>query len=238
MFLFLGLVGVKMGRKVTGVIGVLAMLVDTVLAYGVALTYFFGSGQGQMTADGVRQAVVVANPAWLSFTDTLVVRMGVLVDPIAAMMLVVITTVSLMVHLYSLGYMSDHEGNAEKGFQRYYAFLALFTFSMLGLVVATNIFQIFIFFEMVGLSSYLLIEPCQQEGLHRHPLGRPVLPVGYHDTEFLHRHVRLRPVGLRSYRGRCCLACGTSGRQQGGRHLYGLLGDCLGFDLHLYRRCR
>ena len=156
MFLFLGLVGVKMGRKITGVIGVLAMLVDTVLAYGVALTYFFGSGQGQMV-DGVRQAVVVANPAWLSFTDTLVVRMGVLVDPIAAMMLVVITTVSLMVHLYSLGYMSDHDGNAEKGFQRYYAFLALFTFSMLGLVVATNIFQIFIFFEMVGLSSYLLI---------------------------------------------------------------------------------
>ena len=140
MFLFLGLVGVKMGRKITGVIGVLAMLVDTVLAYGVALTYFFGSGQGQMV-DGVRQAVVVANPAWLSFTDTLVVRMGVLVDPIAAMMLVVITTVSLMVHLYSLGYMSDHDGNAEKGFQRYYAFLALFTFSMLGLVVATNIFQ-------------------------------------------------------------------------------------------------
>ena len=119
MFLFLGLAGVKMGRKITGVIGVLAMLVDTILAYGVALTYFFGSGQGQMV-DGVRQAVVVANPAWLSFTDTLVV-------------------------------------NAEKGFQRYYAFLALFTFSMLGLVVATNIFQIFVFFEMVGLSSYLLI---------------------------------------------------------------------------------
>ena len=156
MFLFLGLAGVKMGRKITGVIGVLAMLVDTILAYGVALTYFFGSGQGQIV-DGVRQAVVVANPAWLSFTDTLVVRMGVLVDPIAAMMLVVITTVSLMVHLYSLGYMSDHDGNAEKGFQRYYAFLALFTFSMLGLVVATNIFQIFVFFEMVGLSSYLLI---------------------------------------------------------------------------------
>ena len=156
MFLFLGLAGVKMGKKVAGWIGVLGMLVDTVLAYGVALTYFFGSGQGQMV-DGVRQAVVVANPAWLSFTDTLLVRMGVLVDPIAAMMLVVITTVSLMVHLYSMGYMCDHHGTAEKGFQRYYAFLALFTFSMLGLVVATNIFQIFIFFEMVGLSSYLLI---------------------------------------------------------------------------------
>ena len=157
MFLFLGLVGVKMNRKVTGVLGVLGMLVTTILAYGVALTYFFGTGEGQISADGVRQAVTVFNPAWLSFTDELVVRMGIMIDPIAAMMLVVITTVSMMVHLYSLGYMCDHHGNAEEGFQRYYSFLALFTFSMLGLVVATNLFQIFVFFEMVGVSSYLLI---------------------------------------------------------------------------------
>ena len=156
MFLFLGLAGVKMGKKTTGVIGVIGMLITTILAYGVALTYFFGTGEGQI-ADGVRKAVTVFNPDWLSFSDTLVVRMGIMLDPIAAMMLIVITTVSLMVHLYSLGYMCDHHGNAEKGFQRYYAFLALFTFSMLGLVVATNLFQIFIFFEMVGVSSYLLI---------------------------------------------------------------------------------
>ena len=156
MFFFLGLAGVKMDKKLTGVLGVIGMLITTVIAYGVALTYFFGSDQGQV-ADGVRQAVVVFNPDWLSFTKTLVVRMGIMLDPIAAMMLIVITTVSLMVHLYSLGYMCDHHGHAEKGFQRYYAFLALFTFSMLGLVVATNLFQIFIFFEMVGLSSYLLI---------------------------------------------------------------------------------
>ncbi len=156
MFFFLGLAGVKMDKKLTGVLGVIGMLITTILAYGVALTYFFGSDQGQM-ADGVRQAVVVCNPDWLSFTQTLVVRMGIMLDPIAAMMLIVISTVSLMVHLYSLGYMCDHHGHAEKGFQRYYAFLALFTFSMLGLVVATNLFQIFIFFEMVGLSSYLLI---------------------------------------------------------------------------------
>ena len=68
------------------------------------------------------------------------------------MMLVVISTVSLMVHIYSLGYMKG-----EVGFQRYYAFLSLFTFSMLGLVVATNIFQMYIFWELVGVSSYLLI---------------------------------------------------------------------------------
>lgn len=68
------------------------------------------------------------------------------------MMWVVITTVSLMVHIYSLGYM-----DGEKGFGRYYAFLGLFSFSMLGLVVAPNIFQTYIFWELVGVSSYLLI---------------------------------------------------------------------------------
>jgi NADH-quinone oxidoreductase subunit L len=68
------------------------------------------------------------------------------------MMLVVITTVSFMVNIYSLGYMVN-----EKGFERYYAFLSLFTFSMLGLVIATNIFQMYIFWELVGVSSYLLI---------------------------------------------------------------------------------
>ncbi|MBR5117788.1 MAG: NADH-quinone oxidoreductase subunit L [Muribaculaceae bacterium] len=156
MFLFLGLVGVKMPRKITGVIGVLGMAVTTILAYTIAFVYFFG--EGPQKVDGVYQQLVPVDWTWLSFyADKLVVRLGVLLDPISAMMLVVISTVSFMVHLYSLGYMSDHDGNPEKGFQRYYADLALFTFSMLGLVVSTNIFQMFIFFEMVGVSSYLLI---------------------------------------------------------------------------------
>jgi NADH-quinone oxidoreductase subunit L len=68
------------------------------------------------------------------------------------MMLVVISTVSFMVHIYSLGYMKG-----EKGFERFFAFLSLFSFSMLGLVLATNIFQMYIFWELVGISSYLLI---------------------------------------------------------------------------------
>ena len=67
-------------------------------------------------------------------------------------MLIVISTVSLMVHIYSFGYMKG-----ETGFQRYYAFLSLFTMSMLGLVVATNIFQMYLFWELVGVNSYLLI---------------------------------------------------------------------------------
>jgi len=68
------------------------------------------------------------------------------------MMLVVISTISLMVHIYSLGYMKG-----DQGYGRFFAFLSLFTFSMLGLVVATNIFQMYMFWELVGLSSYLLI---------------------------------------------------------------------------------
>ncbi len=151
MFLFLGIAGVKLGKKTAGIIGTLAMAVTTVIAYAAALTYFFGTDQGQVL-DGVRQQITVMDLTWLEFTKHLVIKIGVLLDPISAMMLIVISTVSLMVHIYSLGYM-----DGERGFQRYYAFLSLFTFSMLGLVLATNIFQMYIFWELVGVSSYLLI---------------------------------------------------------------------------------
>ena len=151
MFLFLGIVGVKLSKKTAGLLGTCAIGVTTLIAYASALTYFFGTSQGQIV-DGVRQQLAVLDVTWLQFTENLVIKLGILLDPISAMMLIVITTVSLMVHIYSLGYM-----DGEKGFQRYYAFLSLFTFSMLGLVVATNIFQMYIFWELVGVSSYLLI---------------------------------------------------------------------------------
>ena len=151
MFLFLGIVGVKLSKKTAGLLGTCARGVTTLIAYASALTYFFGTSQGQIV-DGVRQQLAVLDVTWLQFTENLVIKLGILLDPISAMMLIVITTVSLMVHIYSLGYM-----DGEKGFQRYYAFLSLFTFSMLGLVVATNIFQMYIFWELVGVSSYLLI---------------------------------------------------------------------------------
>ncbi len=151
MFLILGIGGVKMSRKMAGVLGILGMGTTMTLAYIVAFTYFF-SGDSAFIADGIRQQLAVFDATWLAFTDKLVVNIGFLLDPISAMMLVVITTISFMVHLYSWGYM-EHE----PGFQRYYAFLSLFSFSMLGLVVATNIFQMYIFWELVGVSSYLLI---------------------------------------------------------------------------------
>ncbi|MCM1005352.1 MAG: NADH-quinone oxidoreductase subunit L [Prevotella sp.] len=151
MFLILGLLGMKMSHKLAGILGICGMGTTMVLCYTVAFTYFF-SGDAAFIVDGIRQQLEVFDVTWLAFTERLVVKLGFLLDPISAMMLVVITTISFFVHLYSWGYM---EG--EKGFQRFYAFLSLFSFSMLGLVVATNIFQMYIFWELVGVSSYLLI---------------------------------------------------------------------------------
>ena len=80
------------------------------------------------------------------------VQMGVLIDPLSAVMLFVVTFVAVLVALFSIGYMKGDEG-----FSRYFAYLSLFAFSMLGLVVSNNFFQMFVFWELVGLSSYLLI---------------------------------------------------------------------------------
>ena len=77
---------------------------------------------------------------------------GLLIDPLTAVMLIVVTGVSLLVQIYSLGYM---KGDAS--FSRYYAYMSLFTAAMLGLVLASNIIQLYVFWELVGVSSYLLI---------------------------------------------------------------------------------
>jgi NADH-quinone oxidoreductase subunit L len=131
-----------------GLLGTLSLSLVTLLSYATAWLYF----TSPRTAEGVYETLLPYNFTWLPFTQTLHFDLGILLDPISVMMLVVISTVSLMVHLYSFGYMKG-----EKGFQRYYAFLSLFTMSMLGLVVATNIFQMYLFWELVGVSSYLLI---------------------------------------------------------------------------------
>ena len=146
-FLFLGLAGKWLSHRATGLFGTVVLGVVTALSYYTAFTYF--------TADrvnGVFQTLVPVNFEWLPFSNTLHFDLGILLDPISVMMLIVISTVSLMVHIYSFGYM-----HGEKGFQRYYAFLSLFTMSMLGLVLATNIFQMYMFWELVGVCSYLLI---------------------------------------------------------------------------------
>lgn len=147
-FLINGLFGMKFKPLLSGILGTAGLGVIWLLSLFTAYAYFFQVG----LVNGEFQKIVVMNAEWLRFTDKLHIDMGILLDPISVMMLVVITTVSFMVHLYSIGYM-----HGERGFQRFYAFLALFTFSMLGLVVATNIFQMYVFWELVGVSSFLLI---------------------------------------------------------------------------------
>jgi NADH-quinone oxidoreductase subunit L len=82
---------------------------------------------------------------------------GVSVDNMTATMLFVVTTVSFLVHLYSTAYMRDHHGHPEARYNRFFAYLALFTFSMLIIVVTDNLFILFIGWELVGLCSYFLI---------------------------------------------------------------------------------
>lgn len=146
-FLILGLFGNKLKPKLSGIIGTLSLLTVTLLSYTTAWQYFT-----TQRINDVYQALTPFKYTWLQVGEKLNIDLGILLDPISVMMLVVISTVSLMVHTYSLGYMKG-----ERGFERYYAFLSLFSFAMLGLVVATNIFQMYIFWELVGVSSYLLI---------------------------------------------------------------------------------
>ena len=147
-FILLGLFGQKHFSKTAGILGTLILLVVTVLAFYTAYQYFIVTGR----VNGVYQTIEPLKYTWLQFSPGMSIDMGILLDPASVMMLVVVTFVSLMVHVFSLGYMKG-----EERFPIYYGFLGLFTFSMLGLVLSTNIFQIYIFWELVGVSSFLLI---------------------------------------------------------------------------------
>jgi NADH-quinone oxidoreductase subunit L len=124
-------------------VSILMSLVSFILA--------LGAGYGVIT-----QNITVDNPfiqriPWLSISG-LNVDMGVYIDPVSVMMLGIVTLVALMVQIYSVGYM---QGDA--GFGRFFAYLSLFASMMLGLVLSVNFVQLFVFWELVGLCSYLLI---------------------------------------------------------------------------------
>jgi NADH-quinone oxidoreductase subunit L len=97
-------------------------------------------------------ALTVPELNWLAIPGAINIHIGLTIDMLTAVMLIVVTTVSLMVQLYSQGYMAG-----DPGYHRYYAFMSLFTASMLGLVMASNLLILYIFWELVGLCSYLLI---------------------------------------------------------------------------------
>jgi len=94
----------------------------------------------------------VPDISWVVIGDELTIHLGVMMDSLTAVMLIVVTLVSLMIQIYSQGYM---EG--DPGYHRYYAWMSLFTASMLGVVLADSLLLVFVFWELVGLCSYLLI---------------------------------------------------------------------------------
>lgn len=147
-FVVLGLFGRKYFAKSAGIISTASLLTSTVLSFVAAKQYFFVDGK----VNGIYQKIIALKYTWLEFSPNVSIDMGVIVDPISVMMLIVVTSVSLMVHVFSLGYMKG-----EERFATYYAFLSLFTFSMLGLILSVNIFQVYMFWELVGASSFLLI---------------------------------------------------------------------------------
>lgn len=117
-----------------------------IVAVGASLLLSLG-----VFADVMGGARVAADMVWAFFGD-IQIRMGYQVDPLTATMLVVVTFISLLVHIYSLGYM-----HGDVRYKRYYSILSLFTASMLGLVLADNLLMLFACWELIGLCSFLLI---------------------------------------------------------------------------------
>lgn len=134
----------KRSKGLSSTVSILAILTALGLAIAIAL------GIIQSGAELVEHPAIT-NVNWLNIGG-LTIDFGTVIDPLSAMMLFVVTLVASMVQIYSLGYM-----HGDKGWSRYYAYQSLFASSMLGMVLATNLLQLFIFWELVGLCSYLLI---------------------------------------------------------------------------------
>ncbi len=150
-FVFLSLFGKRINRAISGLIGTLFLILTAILSLYVAYGYFFEFGN----QSGNYVANTVTKFHWLQFNENLSVDLGIVLDPISVMMLIVVSFISAMVHIYSINYM-----HGEERYTIYYAYLSLFTFSMLGLVVAVNLFQMYIFWELSWnfiISSYRVL---------------------------------------------------------------------------------
>lgn len=129
---------------------ILAAVVSVCMSL-ISFALSLGVGYGVIAHNITVDNPLIHRVPWLSIAG-LNVDMGVYIDPISAMMLVIVTLVALMVQIYSIGYM-----RGDAGFGRFFAYLSLFASAMLGLVIAVNFVQLFVFWELVGLCSYLLI---------------------------------------------------------------------------------
>src|ERR1700755_2572946 len=139
--LIAGLFGRTVGRVGAQSVTILGVGISCVLSFYVLYQQLFG---GMEPFNGTVYT-------WL-LSDGVQLNIGFLIDHLSAMMMSVVTFVSLMVHIYTIGYMADDDG-----YQRFFSYISLFTFSMLMLVMANNFLQLFFGWEAVGLVSYLLI---------------------------------------------------------------------------------
>jgi NADH-quinone oxidoreductase subunit L len=139
---------------------VIALFAGRFMPKGGALAGILATGGSLVLSIWMALAVAAGNTynevlyTFVSPAGTFALQFGILLDPLSAFMLLIVSLVAFLVHVFSLGFMND-EG--ETGLPRYYAGLGLFSASMLGFVVASNLFMAFMFFEMVGLCSWLLI---------------------------------------------------------------------------------
>src|ERR1700674_2438831 len=137
-----GLFGRAIGRAGAHRVTILSVLVSFVCSVFVFIQTL-NSNTGVLFNENIY--------TWLTMGDT-ALHVGFLIDRLTALMMIVVTFVSLMVHIYTIGYMAE-----DPGYQRFFAYISLFTFSMLMLVMANNFLQLFFGWEAVGLMSYLLI---------------------------------------------------------------------------------
>ncbi len=140
--LLAGLFGKQIGRRGAHCATIAGVLVSALLSAYVLCGFI----------NGTRSKFDENVYTWLTMGNT-DFSVGFLVDGLTAMMMVVVTSVSLMVHIYTIGYMHDEK----TGYQRFFSYISLFTFSMLMLVMSNNFIQLFFGWEAVGLVSYLLI---------------------------------------------------------------------------------
>ena len=139
-----GLFGRTIGRVASHTVTIAGVAISCALSIYVAKLIF--TGQAPVYNDTVY--------SWL-VSDGVGMQVGFLVDQLTALMMVVVTFVSLCVHVYTIGYMAD-----DPGYQRFFSYISLFTFSMLMLVMSNNFLQLFFGWEAVGVVSYLLIGFC------------------------------------------------------------------------------
>src|SRR5688572_6178005 len=136
-------IGIALFTRRDGRLSAQLSIIAVIISF-VASVILFGlfSGKDRVSTNPVQ---------WLSLGG-LSIQFGISLDPLSLLMLLIVTGVGGAIHVYSYGYMRD-----DPGFARYFAGLSLFTFSMIGIVIASDFVQMFVFWELVGLSSYLLI---------------------------------------------------------------------------------